>query len=155
MSAPLTPEQVSSMSDVELSEAVAREVFGATIHPAYPAGAAGTFVFRPSGGRGPLALVQPGHSWVYFGVEYPAAVDRVLETMRRRWKDEAPDSIRQLDWYIAGFGEYWAVGRHHCGASGEVFPLHDGTLARNTSLGRAVFECALLSVQPVVEVRHG
>lgn len=86
----------------------------------------------------PVEFLHPG---------YAEDVAMVLEHMRKRWAATAPDLIHEYDWYISGWGTHWAVGRHHCGASGAEFPLHDGTLVKHASLGRAVMEVALLAAQ--------
>jgi hypothetical protein len=120
----LSPDKVAALSDADLSVRLA-EALGWKL--------------------------LPGTLWVdreevfYLLPSVPASVEHVREHMRERWRETAPDPIYQLDWYICGWGDYYSVGQHHCGGSGAEFPLHNAALVKRESLGRAVFESALLS----------
>jgi hypothetical protein len=133
-----TPEQVSRMSDAELSEAVGREAFGAVVVDGWPT----ELPSVPTLARfieGHAVLLRNGLPLLHLGPDVPTAVLTVLERMRRRWLD-----ARSLwTWELMDEGEeartWVALVR-----SPEGWQI---AATEHASLGRAVFEAALLASQ--------
>lgn len=142
---PLTPEAVASLTDAELSEAVARAVFGATERrslldvPENPA----SWFYAPNKMGGMLFLVSPGDEsrcWRILPIDEDALC-LVLEHMRQRW---------------AGRGWMWEIGEEATGEDNDIIVWcaavrsREGwqiAIADSPHLGRATLECALLAAQ--------
>lgn len=159
---PLTPEAVASLTDAELSEAVARVVFGAEwygdgwphYHGDYPHAEARrcgcgkvwksvTPFAKLSETRSGTVLLYTAESGLPLAVtpHSPQAYSAVLEHMRQRW---------------AGRMWKWEIGEEETGEEDGVLVWcavvrsREGwqvALAESPSFGRATFECALIAAQ--------
>lgn len=148
---PLAPEAVASLTDAELSEAVARVVLGALDGQAYSEendGEEPEYPFYDKDGEGNVLLYSD--EWEDyrtfnchppFTFADPRAVSLVLEHMRQRW---------------AGRMWKWEIGEEETGEEDGVLVWcavvrsREGwqvALAESPSFGRATFECALIAAQ--------
>lgn len=132
-----TPEQVSALSDKELNKAVAECVFGGFHY------LLGKFYVDNGTRRGRIVSVAEPSSMLF-----------VLEHMRQRWTEAFPDVEYRPRWSLdeEESGEWSAsVVSRSCDPEPRPVPCRDcwrlHAEATAASLGRAIFECALLSIR--------
>jgi hypothetical protein len=141
VSIPVDAATVAAMSDAELSEAVAREVFGAEIRewpvrPIEPAKPFACYMGAPSGCLFLWRLEDP--CFLPFTPALAASYDAVLERMRQRWSAASVLHAQRPRWILEELHDgKWNVGAVRVGWAGVIA----------SALGRAVFECALLAVR--------
>lgn len=142
---PLTPEAVASLTDAELSEAVARVVFqaenlehyGESEHPDLP------FYDAVAG---EVVLYTKEDLVVVLDPEWTDATFFVLEHMRQRWAeryDTGEDGYVPY-WSITGESDRWSVAAM---IDGKDFLERLLGCAIGPSLGRCVFAAAVLAAQ--------
>ncbi len=143
---PLTPEAVASLTDAELSEAVARVVLGAVDGMAYSEdndGEEPEYPFYDRDGEGNVLLYSDDwedyrtfNCHPPFVCDDPRAVCLVLEHMRQRWAAKG----ERYWWNVSGDEDGWTVSVR----KGLCDYVASDT---GVSLGRLVFAAGLLAAQ--------
>lgn len=136
----LSAEQVAALSDAELSEHVARVVFGAKpIAERKHTLKVGEYRKRPYGVimRTAIAgaeILEPGNA---------ASFALVMEHMRQRWRTEPRIAGRLRRWQVEDNGDGTWSARVISGF-GVILREH---FASSPTFGNAIFQCAILSAQ--------
>jgi hypothetical protein len=147
---PLTPEAVASLTDAELSEAVARVVLGAVDGLAYSEendGEEPEYPFYDKDGEGNVLLYSDEwedyrtfNSHPPFSFDDPRAVDLVLEHMRQRWAGGGPlQACWRWKMEASATGKWYVYVLDH--QRNFVADFVD------KSMGRAILSTALLAAQ--------
>lgn len=165
-----SPEQVSQRSDAVLSEAVAREVFGAHVFASWNAVNRADDRWEDRGWpwavRDRAAIKDDADAPVrlyalypigglrldgyLFRPDDPASCLAVLEHMRQRWAEIAKagcDDSELRFWEIASDDGGWSVSVRDYDDRIIAQSFHDDA---SPSLGRQIFECALLASQEML-----